>query len=67
MRFVVSVQSPRTSPLQAAGDWLIDAENREMALAVVKDRANSRWWPEGSTWTVYTRPRDEDGIERSPH
>lgn len=62
MRFLVSVQSPKNPAFQAAGDWLIDAENREMALAVVKDRADSRWWPEGSTWTVCTRS-EEDAAE----
>ncbi|MCH5377090.1 MAG: hypothetical protein JJ992_24265 [Planctomycetes bacterium] len=62
MRFLVTVQSPRTPCFQAAGDWLIEAENREMALAVVKDRADSRWWPVGSVWTVQTRS-EEDAVE----
>ena len=54
MRFLVSVQSPETPGLLAAGDWLVDAEDREMALAIVQERAVSQWWPSGSIWTVNT-------------
>jgi hypothetical protein len=58
MRFVVSVQSPKTPGLQAAGTWLVDAENRETALELVQERAVSKWWPNGSVWTV--DPHAED-------
>jgi hypothetical protein len=58
MRFLVSVQSPKTPGLQAAGDWLVDAEDREMALALVQERAVSQWWPSGSTWTVNAHSND---------
>lgn len=61
MRFLVSVQTPDSSQLRAAGDWIVDAENGEMALAVVMDRANPHWWPLGSTWTV----RSRSDIERA--
>jgi hypothetical protein len=54
MRFLVSVQSPKTAGLQAAGDWLVDADDRETALAVVQKQAMSQWGPSGSTWTVST-------------
>jgi hypothetical protein len=59
MRFLVSVQTPKTSPMRAAGDWIVDAESRETALAVVMDRADPRWWPCGSTWTVYSRAEND--------
>jgi hypothetical protein len=60
MRFLVSVQSPKIPGLQAAGDWLVDAEDRELALAVVQERAVSQWWPRGSTWTVNAHSEDRD-------
>ncbi len=53
MRFLVSVQTPKTSLLRAAGDWVVDADSREAALAMVMDRADPRWWPRGSTWTIH--------------
>jgi hypothetical protein len=61
MRFVVSVQSPKTTGLQAAGDWLVDAEDRETALAIVQKQAISQWWPSGSTWTV-SADREESAV-----
>jgi hypothetical protein len=65
MRFLVSVQSPKIPGLQAAGDWLVDAEDRDLALAVVQERAASQWWPRGSTWTVDTRSDDRDLSNRA--
>ena len=59
MRFLVSVQTPDNSPMHAAGDWIVDAESREVALAVVMDRADCRWWPCGSTWSVRSRNEEE--------
>ncbi len=58
MRFLVSVQAPKSSNLQANGDWLVEAEDREMALDVVQQQAVSSWWPSGSTWSVDTHSED---------
>ncbi len=59
MRFLVSVQAPKSSNLQANGNWLVDAENREIALAIVQEQAVSSWWPSGSKWTVDTHSDDK--------
>ena len=70
MRFLVSVETPKTSLLRAAGDWVVDADSREAALAMVMDRADPRWWPRGSTWTIHPRaehPPAGKGVDDFPN
>lgn len=56
MKYEVCVQAPRTRSLAASCRWLVEADSRDEALALVMTHGHAQWWPQGSTWNI----RDED-------
>ena len=52
MKYEVCVEAPRTPSLKASGRWVVEADSRDEALALVMTNAQAKWWPQGSIWNI---------------
>ena len=58
MKYEVCVEAPRTRSLAASGRWLVEADSRDEALALVMTYGHAAWWPQGSTWNIRDKDRE---------
>jgi hypothetical protein len=53
MKYLVTAESPEGTPITSFGSWVVEADDGDAAIGVVRHIPSYRnWWPVESQWAV---------------
>ena len=66
MKYEVCVEAPHTPSLKASGRWVVEADSRDEALALVLTNDQAKWWPLDSAWRIRDEKSETPQTRYSP-